>query len=151
MFLKSPHDTLPWFQIIYGWRVLDNRQCVFPSEGTSGILPAQRHATDSTFTVDFKGLQHPLCPGALRVQKETSELYINRTGLVDLNLYPHHEQHAKHHNKDHFKLPYIWVFCNLFEDVLWLNWLVLSPLVAALYFPAYWLAGWSRLSPKGCS
>lgn len=59
----------------------------------------------STFTVDFKGLQHPLCPRALRVQKKTSEFYINRRAdLGNLNLYPHHELHAEDHNKVHFKL-----------------------------------------------
>lgn len=50
----------------------------------------------STFTVDFKGLQHPQCPRALREQKKTSEFCINRRAeLGNLNLYPHHELHAK--------------------------------------------------------
>lgn len=121
-----------WFQITYGWRVSDNRQCGSRQKETR-VYSLHRNtpliSPHSTFTVDFKGLQHPLCPRALGVQKETSELYINRSaGLVNLSLYPHHEQHAKHHNKDHFKLHYMWVFCNQFEDVLWLNWLSYSHL-----------------------
>lgn len=89
----------------------DNRQCGSRQEETR-VYSLHRNtpliSPHSTFTVDFKGLQHPLCPGALRVQKETSELYINKsTGLVNLNLDPRHEQHAKHHNKDLFKLHYI--------------------------------------------
>lgn len=53
----------------------------------------------STFSVDFKGLQHPLCLGALRVQKKTSELQISkRAELKKQRLYLHHGLHAKHCN-----------------------------------------------------
>lgn len=121
---NSPHAILSWFKITYSWHVSDNWQWSFRQEESrlrSLHWNKPLISPHSTFTVDFKGLQHPLCLRALRVQKKTSELYINRRlGLANLNLYPHHEKHAKYGNVDHFKLLHIWLVCNqkTFRDLI---------------------------------